>query len=79
MDVQDEDLLVGMVAAGIAIQELEHGIDMDVTAHAATLSRRTKQLRNRVRKLVPPQPRYASWRAPPRWHRQEAVPQRAAH
>jgi hypothetical protein len=53
MDVEDEDLLVGMVAAGIAIQELEHGIDMDVAAHAATLSRRTKQLRNRVRKLAP--------------------------
>ena len=49
MDVEDEDLLVGIVAAGIAIQELEHGIDMDVAAHAATLSRRTKQLRNRVR------------------------------
>jgi hypothetical protein len=42
MDVEDEELLVGIVTAGVAIQELEHGIDMDVAAHAATR-------RNRVR------------------------------
>jgi len=51
--MDNDELVVGLAAVSAVMQEVVLSPDTDMAAHAALLDRRTKQLRNRVRKILP--------------------------